>query len=252
MFSNERNNQEGLEVRRRAGQSIRDQKERLIDGRLVPFYWFPACLWLVCLVEFSHSWTKTFLSPYFWLFVALGATTVSLIMIRRLVPRFRNLNRGERGELRVADILDELRSSGYRPIHDLRNGEYNIDHVVVGPGGVFAIETKFRSGQGEIEIRDGEGVLVDGRVEKKDCLRQARGNAWQVNQMIKKTCRIDQWVTPVVVFVGDWRIKNGSTSMEPKLLSADQLVRYFNDQQPQLSRHEINLIGSQLEALVSS
>ena len=52
---------------------------------------------------------------------------------------------------------------------------FNIDHVLVGPGGVFAIETKFRSGRGEITFRNGEGLFVGGRIEEKDCLKQARG-----------------------------------------------------------------------------
>ena len=68
--------------------------------------------------------------------------------------------------------LEELRSEGYKPVHDIVGNGFNIDHVIVGPGGVFAIETKYRSGKGEITVRN-EGVFVDDRLEEKDCLKQA-------------------------------------------------------------------------------
>lgn len=111
---------------------------------------------------------------------------------RRLFSAFSGLNRGERGELRIAEILDDLRSSGYRAFHDLVGDGYNIDHVVVGPAGVFAIETKFRSGQGEIEFRNGEGLFVGGRKEENDPLVQARRHARDVSRIIKENCRIDR------------------------------------------------------------
>lgn len=53
---------------------------------------------------------------------------------------------GHYGERNVADNLDPLRNHGWRVFHDVpaeRKGKkFNIDHVAVGPAGVFAIETK--------------------------------------------------------------------------------------------------------------
>jgi hypothetical protein len=72
---------------------------------------------------------------------------------------------------------------------------------------VFAIETKFRSGQGEITFRNGEGLFIDGFPEEKDSLKQAQGNAREVHQLIKDNCGLYEWVWPLVVFVGDWRVK---------------------------------------------
>jgi Nuclease-related domain len=40
------------------------------------------------------------------------------------------------------DILDALRAEGWRVVHDLDTGRGSIDHVVIGPGGVFVIESK--------------------------------------------------------------------------------------------------------------
>ena len=84
--------------------------------------------------------------------------------------------RGERGELVVAEQLEELRATGFRCFHDIVRDGFNIDHVVVGPPGVFVIETKFRSGSGVIEFRNGQGIFVGGREEERDPFKQARGN----------------------------------------------------------------------------
>lgn len=170
-----------------------------------------------------------------------------LIAYLRLIPRARRLVRGERGELRVAEVLDDLRPHGYRPFHDVVRDGFNVDHVVVGPGGVFAIETKFRSGQGEITFRNGQGLFVDGKAEEKDSLKQARGNAKEVNRMIREHCGFDEWVWPLVVFVGDWRVKNDWRTTDARVFTPDKLVKHIVNQQPCLTSREIELIASHLE-----
>jgi Nuclease-related domain len=241
-----------LQVRRRAGQSIRDKKERLLEDRLMPYIFGPGFLWLIFVVESSHSWTGQPPQPRFWLCLAIAATGLSWIGFRRLLPKFRGLNRGERGELRVAEILNELRSCGYRAFHDLVGDGFNIDHVVVGPAGVFAIETKFRSGHGEIEFRNGEGLFVGGYPDEKDCLKQARGNAFEVNRIIKENCSFDEWVWPIVVFVGEWRVKNDWQTTDARVFTTNKLVSHIVNQQPRLKQSEINLIASHLERSVKS
>jgi hypothetical protein len=170
----------------------------------------------------------------------------------RLIPRMRNLNRGERGELKVAEALDQLRAYGYTPIHDVVGKNFNIDHVLVGPAGVFAVETKFRSGRGQIEFRNGEGLFVDGRAEEKDCLAQATGNAAEVRKLIREHCGINRWVKALVVFVGDWRVKNNWRDTDIRVLTPDKIATYIRELQPELKRSEIDLIGSHLKRCAHS
>jgi hypothetical protein len=252
VFPKKDKKQPALKVRRRAGQSIRDEKQRLLDDNLMPYVFGLAFLWLVFLIESIQSWLGQPPQPRFWLCLAIAATGFSWIGFRRLLPKFRGLNRGERGELRVAEILDELRSCGYRAFHDLVGDGFNIDHVVVGPAGVFAIETKFRSGHGEIEFRNGEGLFVGGYPDEKDCLKQARVNAFEVNRFIKENCSFDEWVWPIVVFVGDWRVKNDWQTTDARVFTTDRLVSHIVDQQPRLKQSEIKLIASHLERSVKS
>ncbi len=147
----------------------------------------------------------------------------------------------------VAEALDGLRAAGYQVIHDLvREGRFNIDHVVVGPSGVYAIETKFRSGSGEISFRNGQGLFVGGRPEENDSLAQARGNAREVNRMIRENCQREVWVKPLVAFVGDWRVRDDWRTTEARVFTPTTLTAYIARQQPCLCRSEIELIASHL------
>jgi hypothetical protein len=52
---------------------------------------------------------------------------------------------GAEGEETVGKILEGLHEEGWCVIHDVSFGRGNIDHIVVGPGGIFTIETKSRA-----------------------------------------------------------------------------------------------------------
>lgn len=68
---------------------------------------------------------------------------------RRLEERAALFEKGAEGECATADVLATL-PSGWTAIHDVRwpgRRFANIDHVVVGPGGVFAIDSKLWSGR---------------------------------------------------------------------------------------------------------
>ncbi len=234
-------------TRRLPGQSLRDEKERLTDNRLIPFYFSCVFTWLLWGWEIYRARTHTPPNPSILLCLAIVVTGVTVIVLGRLFGRFQRLNRGERGELRTAEALDDLRTHGYRVVHDIVRKGFNIDHVVVGPAGVFAIETKFRSGEGEISFRNGEGLFIDGFPDERDSLKQARGNAREVNRIIKETCGFEEWVWPLVVFVGDWRVKNEWRNTDARVFTTDTLARHIVNQQPRLKQSEIKLIASHLE-----
>jgi hypothetical protein len=238
--------------KRLPGQSLREQKERLLENRVAPLYLGTAFLWILWLWEHYKLQAHQPPTPTLVLCLAIVATGTSSIVFRRLFFRVRNLTRGEHGELTVAESLEQLRTIGYRPIHDIVGKGFNIDHVLVGPAGVFAIETKFRSGSGEISFRNGEGLFIGEREEEGDCLRQARGNAFNVKRMIWEHCGFFQWVTPMVIFVGNWRVWNDWSDTDALVLTLDRLVPYFANQQPRLIRREIDLIASHLERCAKS
>lgn len=113
----------------------------------------------------------------------------------RLVERF---FKGARGEERVAGILKSLPET-YHVFNDFIAGRNHIDHVVVGPAGVFAVETKFW--KGVVTIEDGH-VLLDGQLPARPPLSQAIREAGQVRAALA----VVGWggdVTPVLTFASD-------------------------------------------------
>ena len=83
----------------------------------------------------------------FWWWPAAVAAFVPLFVLGRAASVGGRLNsvrlqRGIEGEERVGSLLDALQPEGFMVIHDLEIGHGNADHVLVGPTGVFVIETK--------------------------------------------------------------------------------------------------------------
>jgi hypothetical protein len=73
---------------------------------------------------------------------------------------------GAEGEEVVGKILEELAGDGWHVLHDVSFGRGNIDHVVVGPGGIFTVETKSRGGRLSLEWLDPK-MLAQAYAEKK-------------------------------------------------------------------------------------
>jgi len=85
-----------------------------------------------------------------WLGITIGAVgafawgCIEARRFNRLLTLLRRKRLGWEGELAVGEQLNGLYAQGYDVFHDLDGGGFNIDHVAVGPAGVFAIETKAR------------------------------------------------------------------------------------------------------------
>jgi hypothetical protein len=73
---------------------------------------------------------------------------------------------GAEGEEVVGGILEGLAGEGWHVIHDVSFGRGNIDHIVVGPGGIYTIETKSRAGKVWLEHLDPK-MLGQAYAEKK-------------------------------------------------------------------------------------
>ena len=105
---------------------------------------------------------------------------------------------GARGEERVSNILRNL-PEAYHVFNDFVAGRMHVDHVVAGPAGVFAIETK--NWRGKVTIED-SCLLVDGALPSRDPVAQAKREAAAVKGALAKAGWHGE-VTPIVVFASD-------------------------------------------------
>jgi hypothetical protein len=118
--------------------------------------------------------------------------------------RYRTWRMGSAGENMVTQVLESKLNDEYYLINDVlyindRGNKENIDHVVLGPNGIFAIETKHYSGKITCKGSYWQVPFPFGRSPSS----QAMGNASWVSKAIKlsgvsETLKV--WVEPIVVF----------------------------------------------------
>jgi len=91
--------------------------------------------------------------------------------------------RGAEGERRTARLLDPLQRHGWAILHDLAlpGSRANIDHLVIGPGGVLVIDSKQYRGRLQL---DGSGRLWHGRYPLAPTLRAVSFEADQAAQVL--------------------------------------------------------------------
>ena len=118
---------------------------------------------------------------------ALAGVTVAAGLAWRL--RFRvspdtvAWRRGAAGERRTARLLGPLERRGWAVLHDLAipGSNANIDHLVIGPGGVVVIDTKQYRGRLRL---DADGLLWHGRHLLVATLRKVRWAADQADEVL--------------------------------------------------------------------
>jgi hypothetical protein len=106
--------------------------------------------------------------------------------------------RGAAGERRTARLLGPLERQGWVVLHDLAipGSRANIDHLVIGPGGVFVIDSKQYRGRLQL---DRFGRLWHGRYPLAPVLRSVEFQADQAAQVLTDP---DVVVVPIVAVHG--------------------------------------------------
>ena len=192
-----------------------------------------------------------------WIALATGAAVmaVSLWRIRRLWQNRTNHYLGWFGERVVGEQLQLATVQGWRIFHDVPSDTGNLDHVAVGLGGVFVIETKARrKGKARPGFKDNV-VFFDGRDlvwpwgEDNHGLAQAERNASWLAGWIKREIGEQVQVSPLLVLPG-WWLENKPTKesrlcrvVNPKWLP-DLLAR----ERPMLTPKQVELIALRLDA----
>jgi hypothetical protein len=113
----------------------------------------------------------------------LAAAALGLVLRFRVSADARAWRRGATGERRTARLLARLERHGWAVLHDLAipDSQANIDHLVIGPGGVLIIDSKQYRGQLRL---DQYGLLWHGRHLLSWMLRTVRWEADQADEVL--------------------------------------------------------------------
>jgi Nuclease-related domain len=128
---------------------------------------------------------------------ALAAMAVSWRLRFRPSPDAIAWRRGAAGEQRTARLLRPLEQHGWAVLHDLAipGSRANLDHLVIGPGGVFVVDSKQYRGRLQL---DPSGRLWHGRYPLTPTLRAVEFEADQAAQVLADP----QVVVPIVAVHG--------------------------------------------------
>jgi Nuclease-related domain len=173
-----------------------------------------------------------------------------------LVRQIWDYRLGFMGERVVGEELNQLLAVGFRVFHDVpfeKSGmKFNIDHVLVGPPGVYAVETKARRKPTDIKGLPRATVYSDGdqlkfpRFVDTESITQARINARDLAAWLTKAIgeRID--VNAILTLPG-WAVER-TKSGDVNVLRPDEIKRSFPSRPRQpLGEQQIKRIAYQLE-----
>lgn len=175
-----------------------------------------------------------------------------LFRANRLITERNRLQLGYEAELAAGQELNMLAHDGYWVFHDFPAEHFNIDHVVVGSSGIYAVETKGRPKRTGGGNNKGWEVAYDGRSLKfpewteTAPLQQATNQAKWLKDWLSSAVGEPLQVEPILMLPG-WFVRRtaseGIAVLNPKNAGA-----YFNRTGKQsLSEKQIKQIVHQLD-----
>ena len=174
--------------------------------------------------------------------------------------QFSGYKRGDAGERVVAKTLASTLSDEYSLINDvgLPDGYGNIDHVVIGPNGVFVIETKNYAGKVVCHGDDWSHQSPNRKRRPWDRMhfdmgspsRQAKRNAMRIRRVLESIDTLwskSIWVDGILVF------PNPAVSLEIRgptvpVMRLRELSSFITSRKSRssLSSEEIGVVGKEI------
>ncbi|MFD7054065.1 nuclease-related domain-containing protein [Streptomyces mirabilis] len=130
--------------------------------------------------------------------------------------------KGLAGERRVGAELNRLSRHGWRVLHSIPLADkVDVDHLLIGPGGVFSINTKHHHKKA-VWVGD-EAVKVD-HGKPAPYARKSRAEAKRVVRVLERYCDFPVPVDPVLVFVGVTDLKVVATQLTVRVYRERQVA----------------------------
>jgi hypothetical protein len=165
---------------------------------------------------------------------SLAWIVATIFLSIRYQTQMLNCKFGLRGEQAVAEELtnQQLVSAGYVAFHDVPgDGKWNIDHVVIGPSGLYVLETKTRARRTPTRDQPDHHVRFNGSILQfpwcydNKAVDQVERSAKWVRKFVADFAPKDLVVQPVIVVPG-WYV-DSKGNFPVKAMPADYLVNDY-------------------------
>jgi hypothetical protein len=236
-----------------AGQSIDEEIHRIQTVEIGSYFAGAACMVFLACFEW-YKWVTS--APPSPVSISIGAAVVvsycvyKIIKFRKEVKTLRLARDGERA---VGEYLDSFRQQGYRVLHDLVVGDFNIDHIIIGKTGIYTIETKTISKyvRGSQKINyDGEEISINGMKPDRNPIIQAKAQAGWVKEFVRDFLKKNVPIQPVVVFPG-WFVE-GNQKSEVWVLEPKALKGFINRRDEILDEKDVSIIANYLTRYIEN
>lgn len=184
--------------------------------------------------------------------VAVAAAISAWRSLTKLQRELWNHRLGFDGERVVGEWLHRLAADGFEIFHDMPFDDFNIDHIIVGPPGVFAIETKTRRKPAGLKGAAKATVIYDGTSlrypvggPETEALDQAQRNAKTLSKFLSSSTGEPTQVSPILALPGWWverKARGAVNVLNPKEIRGSFSLK----DGPSLSPQRIKQIAHQL------
>lgn len=237
--------------RRPAGETIRVKLEDLEDKINENVLWlimFPVLLVYGLFVQ--HP--KGLVVPLMFFIFSGSVAAFFGVKLFKLIKTRANYRLGFEGERFVGEELSRLMALGFEIYHDVPFDGFNIDHVVVGPRGVFVVETKTRrkklndAGRKEFKVQfDGKNLQWSWGADSHG-IEQAKSNAKTLAGWLGSATGETVWVTPILTLPG-WLVERKAPSEGLHVLNPKEVYQVCAAQPEKLTEPQIRRICHQLD-----
>lgn len=214
------------------GTAGKHMKEKALNHRLNTIVGFFAGMLLITLILGMAI-------GYMWASRSIWGTVILVLVVVMSVPAIKFLDRlsdkqiresrkeekGADGERDFIKYLADLPDT-YTVVSDLDFADSygNIDHLIIGPTGVFAIDVKDWKGT---VASDGKGeLLLNGKPTDKPQIRCFTRRTMDLKERVKALTRLDPYIQCVFAFMHTHVEAKWGTTGAAHCIRAEQIVDY--------------------------
>ena len=237
---------------RNPGQSLDEEIRRLLVEDFTYYIYMGALFLAVALMEWIRWLHNSPPMPKIYTVVAGVIVIYASRKAIKIKREIRNLEQGREGEKAVGQYLEKLRGEGYQIFHDIVADGFNLDHVLIGPRGAYAIETKTitkpPNGQAVVEY-DGEKVKMAGSEPDRNPVQQVKASANWLQELIEESTGKKFKVRPVILYPG-WFVANKSKGAEVWVLNPKAFPAFLKNRNATMSSEDAYLVSYHLSRYV--
>jgi Nuclease-related domain len=198
------------------------------------------CVGIGALVQPEHV-------PFYWGFGLGIAVTMVMTFADSPPNHIERWRQGFQGEKATAKVLRRFVAKGWVLINDIDTGRGNIDHILVGPPGVFLLESKNLHGlltveRGVLSVRwredPDDGYKNDRLTPRMDRLRH------NLEAQLERDSAAGIQVQPVVVLWGNFEQRSIRSKGYVVWVRGNELADMLDRRPSQLSTDDVRRVAS--------